>query len=94
MKDWDQCHYTGEYRDSVHRIHNLKYYLPKYIPTAFHNESNYDNLSEILSEKFEKQFTYLGESTEKCINFTIPIEKEVTRFDKNEEKITKNIFYR
>ena len=49
---------------------------------------------KFYQKKFEKQFTYLGESTEKCINFTIPIEKEVTRFDKNEEKITKNIFYR
>ena len=38
-----------------------------------------------LVEKFKKQFTYLGENTEKYINFTTPIEKEVTRIDKNGE---------
>ena len=33
------------------------------------------------------------ENTEKHITFTVPIEKEVTRIDKNEEEITKNISY-
>ena len=33
------------------------------------------------------------ENTEKCITFTVPIEKEVTRIDKNGEEITKNIRY-
>ena len=37
--------------------------------------------------------TCLGENTEKYITFTVPIEKEVTRIDKNGEKITKNIGY-
>ena len=49
--------------------------------------------SKELAEEFKKQFTYLGESTEKYITFTVPIEKEVTRIDKNGEKITKNISY-
>ena len=42
-----------------------------------------------LAEEFWKQFTCLGENTEKCITFTVPIEKEVTRIDKNREEITK-----
>ena len=29
----------------------------------------------------------------KIYNFTVPIEKEVTGIDKNEEEITKNILY-
>ena len=33
-------------------------------------------------EEFKKQFTCLGENTEKCIIFTILIEKEVTRIYK------------
>ena len=33
------------------------------------------------------------ENTEKFITFTIPIEKEVARTDKNREEITKNISY-
>ena len=33
----------------------------------------------------------MGENTEKYITFTVPIENEVTRIDKNGEKIYKNI---
>ena len=39
----------------------------------------------------KKKFTCLGETTEKYITFAIPIEKEVTRIDKNREKFTKNV---
>ena len=46
-----------------------------------------------LAEEFKKQITCLGENTEKYIIFTILIEKEATRIDKNGEEITKNIFY-
>ena len=46
-----------------------------------------------LAEEFKKQFTCLGENTEKYITLTVPIEKEVTRIDKNREQITKNISY-
>ena len=31
----------------------------------------------IVAEEFEKQFTYLGENTEKCITFSVPIEKKL-----------------
>ena len=44
-----------------------------------------------LAEEFKKQFTCLGENTEK--NFTVLIENEVTRIDRNREKIAKNISY-
>ena len=44
-------------------------------------------------EEFKKQFTCLGENTKKYITFTVPIEKGVTRIDKNGEEITKNISY-
>ena len=73
------------------------------IPTVFHNGSNYDyhfiiknNLKfKILNFKIwiQKTITCLGENTEKYITFTVPIEKEVTRIDKNGEEITKNISY-
>ena len=42
-----------------------------------------------LGGELKKQFTYLEESTEKCITFTVLIGKEVKRIDKNGEKITK-----
>ena len=91
----DHCHYTGEYGGAVQNIRNLKYSVPKRIPINFNNESNYDYhfIIKELAEKFKKQFTSLGENTEKYITLTVPIEKEVTRIDKNGEEITKNISY-
>ena len=46
-----------------------------------------------MAEKLKKQFTCLGEDTEKYITLIVLIEKEVTRIDKNGEEITKNISY-
>ena len=87
----DHCHFTAEYRGVAHSTSNLKYSVPKNIPIASHNGSNYDYHFAIkeLAEEFEKKITYLGESTEKYITFTVPIEKEVTRIDKNGEEVTK-----
>ena len=64
-------------------------------PAAFHNGSDYDYhfIIKELAGQFKKQFIYLGENTEKYMTFTVPIEKEVTRIDKNVEEITKNISY-
>ena len=69
--------------------------MPKKIPIVLHNRSNYDYhfIINELAEEFKKQFTCLGENTEKYLTFTVPIEKEVTRIDKNREEITKNISY-
>ena len=91
----DHCRYTGEYRGAVHSICNLKYGVPKKIPIAFHNGSNFDYhfIIKEFAEEFKKQFTCLGENTEEYITFTVPIEKEVTRIDKNGVEITKNISY-
>ena len=79
----------------MHSICNLKHSVPTTIPIVFHNGSNYDYHFVIkgLAEEFKKQFTCLGENTEKYITFTVPIEKEVTAIDKNREQITKNISY-
>ena len=59
---------------------------------VFHNGSDYDYhfIIKELAEKFKRQFTCLVENTEKCITFTVPIEKEV---DKNGEDIRKNTSY-
>ena len=58
----------------------------------FHNGSTYDYQFIIreLAEEFEEKFECLGENTEKYITFSVPIKKEVTKKDKNEnDKITK-----
>ena len=46
-----------------------------------------------LTEEFKKQFICLGENTKIYITFTVPIEKEVRRIDKNRKKIIENISY-
>ena len=88
-------HFTGEYRGVAHSICDLKCSVPKNIFIVFHNGSNYDYhfIVKDLGEEFKKQFTCLEENTEKYITFTIPIEKEVIRIDKNGEEVTKNISY-
>ena len=63
-------------------------YLKK-IPIVFHSESNYD-YHFIIKEsavEFKKQFTCLGEKTEKYITFRVPIEKEIMRIDENAGEI-------
>ena len=82
----DHCYYTGEYRGVADSICNLKYSVPKKIPAAFHNGSSYDYhfIMKELSEQFKKQFTYLGENTEKYITFTVPIEKNLQKLIKME----------
>ena len=81
------CYYTGEYRGAAHIICNLKYGVPKKIPTVFQNGSNYDYqfIIKELAGEFKKQFNSLEAKTGKYITFTVPIEKEVTRIHRNGE---------
>ena len=63
----DHCHYAREYRGAAHSICNLKYSISERIPVVFHNRSNYDYdfIIKELAEEFKKQFTCLGENTDK-----------------------------
>ena len=76
----DQWHYTGEYRGNAHSICNLMFSVPEDTPTVFHNGSIYDYrfIMKELAEELEEQFTCFGENTEKCLTFSVPMEKEVT----------------
>ena len=67
----------------------IYYSVPKKIPVAFHNRSNheYNFIIKELAEEFKKQFTCLGENTEKYITFTVPIEKELVKMEKKLQKI-------
>ena len=89
----DQSHYTAEYRGVLHSICILECSVPRKIPIAFHNECNCNcNLTiKEFAEVFKKQLTYLGENAEKYIIFTVPIEKEVTRIDKNWAEILQKL---
>ena len=60
----------------MYSICYLKYSVPKKIAIDFLDRSNYDYhfiITELV-EEFKKQFTCLGENTEKCITFTVLIE--------------------
>ena len=50
----DHCHNAGLYKGAAHSICNLKYIVPKKIPIAFYNGSNYDYpfIIKELAEKF------------------------------------------
>ena len=88
----DHCHYIGKYRGAAHNICNLRHKIPKEIPVIFHNGSIYDYhfIIKELSEESEGEFECLGENTEKCITFSVPIKKEIRKKDKDgNEKIIK-----
>ena len=74
----DHCHYMGKYRGVAHNICNLRYKVPKKIPVVFHNGSTYDYhfiIKELVKE-FEGNIDGLGENTEKCITFSVPLKKK------------------
>ena len=79
----------------LHIAYNLKNSVPENIPIDFHNESDYDHnfVTKELAEELKKLRTCLEENTEKYLTFTVLIEKEVTRIDKNGEEIAKDISY-
>ena len=79
----DHCHYTGKYRGAAHNICNLRYKVPKEIPIVFHNGLTYDYhfiIKELVKE-FKGNFDCLGENTEKCITFSVPIKKKIENKD-------------
>ena len=75
---------------------NLRYSVFNKIPIVFRNGCNYDYYFIIkeLAEEFQKHLTCLNKNAEKYITFTVSIEKEVTRIDKNEEEVTKKYILR
>ena len=66
-------------------ICNLKFNVPNEIPVFILNGLNYDCYFIIkeLAKEFEREFECLTEKTEECKNFSVPIEKEVTKIDKD-----------
>ena len=84
----DHCHYTGKYRGAAHNICNLRYRIPKEIPVVFHNGStcDYHFIIKELAKEFDGNFECLGENTEKCIMFSVPVKKDKNKI-KNKNKI-------
>ena len=77
---------------AAHDICNLRYKIPKEIPVVFHNGSTYDYhfIIKELAEESEGESGCLGENTEKYMNFSVSIKKEITKIDKDgNDKIMK-----
>ena len=92
----DHCQDTGKDRGAAHDICNLRSKIPKEIRIVFHNGSTYDYhfIIKELTEEFEGEFECLGKNTEKYITFSVPIEKEITRTDKDGNDKTTKISYK
>ena len=92
----DHCHYTGENGGAAHDICNLRYKIAKEIPVVFHNGSKYDYhfIIKELAEEFEGEFECLAENTEKYITFLVPIKKEITKKDKDDNNTITKMSYK
>ena len=79
IKVIDHDHYTGKYRGAAHSICNLRYETQKDIPVVIHNGSNYDFhlLITELAKDFRSNIHCIGENTEKCMSFSIPLKKQM-----------------
>ena len=66
------------------------------MPIVFHDGSNYGYLFiiEELTKNFEGQLECLGENAEKYKTFSIPIEKEVMKIDKDDNESVVTISYK
>ena len=66
------------------------------IPAVFHNGLNYDYhfLTKELAKELEKELECLRENTEKYKTYSVPIEKEVTKIDKNINESVVTISYK
>ena len=80
----NHCHYAGKYRGAAHNIWNVRYKTPKEILAVLQNGSNYyyHFIIKELVKEFKGQFEWLGENIEKCITFSVPVEKELENVKK------------
>ena len=92
----DHCHFKGKYRGAAHNKSNMNYKISRHIPVAFHNGSIYDYhfIIKELTTEFEGEFECLGENTEKYITFSVQINKEIRKTDKDGNDKTVNIPYK
>ena len=92
----DHCHYTGKYGGSAHSICNLKFNVPDETPVFFHNGSNYDYhfIIKEFANEFEGQYECLRENTKKYKIFSVQIEKEMTKIDKEGNESVATISYK
>ena len=92
----DHCHFTGKYKGAAHNKSNMNYKISRNIPVAFHNGSIYDYhfIIKELAKESEGEFECLGENAEEYITFSVQINKEIIKTDKDGNDKTVNISYK
>ena len=78
----------GNYRSAAHTRITSKCSVPKIIPIAFCNGSNYDD--HFIIKELAEQFKSNSLIQEKTLENTVPIKKDVTRINKNGEEDAKH----
>ena len=90
------CHYTGKYRDAAHSTCNSKFNVPNEIPVVFHKGSNddYHFIIKDLASDVEWKFECLGENKKNYKTFSVLIEKEIIKVDKDGNETIDNTSYK
>ena len=92
----DHGHYTGEFRGAAHRMCNLRYKVPSFIPVVFHNLSGYDAHLFIkeLSKYTTKDMNVIAKTKENCISFSahVPVQEYIDNDGNEKEKLIELIF--
>ena len=84
----DHCCYSKIYRSAAHGTCNLRFNVPNETLVVFRNGSNYDYYFIIkqLAYYFEGKFDCLWENIKKYKSFSLLLENEIKKIDKNGEK--------
>ncbi|XP_057310212.1 uncharacterized protein LOC130648190 [Hydractinia symbiolongicarpus] len=72
----DHCHYMELYRSAAHDLCNLRYWIPSFVPVAFHNLSGYD--AHLFIREFGRKLnkdnvSVIAGNKEKHISFSVSI---------------------
>ena len=81
----DHWHFTGKYRVAADSICNLRFNAWNEISVVSQNGSNcnYHFVMKESANEFKDQFECLGENTGKYKTFSVPIESEIRKIDKD-----------
>ena len=90
------CHLTGKYRGAVHSKFNMNYKITKDIPIVFHNLSSYESpfIIKEFANEFDRELECLEENTEKYFSFSVKVNKEIMKRDKDDGENIVNIPYK
>ena len=92
----DHCNFTGKYRGATHGKCNMNYKITKDITIVFHNLSSYDShpIIKELANEFDGELECLRENAEKCITFSVRVNKKITKRAKDGGEKILNIPYK